>query len=215
MKPSDLMSQFIMLAANKIINLPFFQEMTNGTLDKNKFFYYMKQDSLYLRHYAECSDKVTEKIEPEYKPYFSKLSYNTKAYYKQVDKILIENGNFTNAKYITSATMGYIDHMELGCDKSVEVAQALLLTCNWIYREVGAYIYNNSVENNIYEPWITPYSDPDYIASVDEQIVIFDESLGNANNTTLIEVLATSKFSAYWEVIFPQNAYEIQQFNNL
>ena len=52
MKWSEKAWQEILPIYNDIIQMPFITELANGTLDLEKFKYYMQQDAHYLEYFA-------------------------------------------------------------------------------------------------------------------------------------------------------------------
>ena len=59
----------------KILRLPFITELAAGTLDKDIFMYYIRQDSLYLKDYARVMDIMAARIsEPELSAMFGRFA---------------------------------------------------------------------------------------------------------------------------------------------
>jgi thiaminase/transcriptional activator TenA len=52
MKWSDKAWKAIEPIYEKTVTLPFIQELTNGTLDREKFIFYIQQDAMYLSDYG-------------------------------------------------------------------------------------------------------------------------------------------------------------------
>ncbi|WP_277422262.1 hypothetical protein [Brachyspira hampsonii] len=61
----------------KIIDMPFNKELMEGTLDKEKFAYYIEQDSLYLKYYSKVLATISSKINnnADYAIAFFKIIY--------------------------------------------------------------------------------------------------------------------------------------------
>jgi thiaminase (transcriptional activator TenA) len=185
----------------KIWKHPFIQEMSLSSLSENRFIYYMQQDLLYLRDYAECSMIIAQSIKIDYKEYFINQSLSTMQY--------IEFAESEYAQYksnITSrATEGYMGHLMKSCKKSVDIAVAAMLPCEWIYKELGNYLLNNSVDSNIYAAWFIPLTDEEYISNVHKLIEIFDDlSLSSENQDLMLNIFNKS---AIWEQYFFDDAY--------
>ena len=46
----------------KTVTLPFIQELTNGTLDREKFIFYIQQDAMYLSDYGSVITGIASKL---------------------------------------------------------------------------------------------------------------------------------------------------------
>ncbi|HCC51139.1 MAG TPA: thiaminase II, partial [Porphyromonadaceae bacterium] len=46
----------------KTLELPFIQELMNGTLDREKFVFYIQQDALYLSDYGKILTAIATKL---------------------------------------------------------------------------------------------------------------------------------------------------------
>ncbi len=192
----------ILSTYNKIIKHPFIQEMALGVLSKDKFAYYMEQDSFYLKYYAQCNAIITQEIPYKYKLDFLKYTKDTMVYTQYVEQYFLSYPEY-KSNSTTRATEGYTDHLIKNCAiESVEVSVAAILACEWIYKELGSYLYNNSVTNNPYESWISPLVDQEYVKDVNNLIDIFDE-LG-ANTSSHIQNMMLDAFykSSNWEFYF-------------
>ena len=62
----------------KIIDMPFNKELMEGSLNKEKFAYYIEQDSLYLKYYSKVLAIISSKINnnADYAIAFLKSSMN-------------------------------------------------------------------------------------------------------------------------------------------
>ena len=188
--------------------------MASGILSKDKFAYYMEQDVLYLKYYAECNAIITKEISYKYKLDFIKYTKDTVAYTQYIERYFLSHPEY-QSNSTTRATEGYTDHLIKNCaTESVEVAIAAILACEWIYKELGSYLYNNSVSNNPYESWILSLVDQEYIESVNNLIEIFDDLGMNTSSHTQNMMLDAFDKSSNWEFYFWDDSYTKQIFNN-
>ena len=212
MKLSELAWQKISVTFDKIIKHPFIQEMMLGTLAKDKFAYFMEQDAIYLKDYAKCIAIITVEIPIKYKLDFIKYTKSTIAYDKEIEDYFLAHPEYQSNLH-TRATEGYTGHLIKSCTtEPVEVAVAAILACEWIYKELGSYLYNNSVTDNPYDPWITSLIDPEYIESVHNLIDIFDDLGTKTPNSTQYMMLDIFAKSSIWELYFWDDAYTKQVF---
>ncbi len=168
---------------DKILSHPFIDGLINGTLDRQKFIFYIEQDAVYLSEYGKILAGIAAKIDhPEYSKDFL---------YFAADSITVENAlhkSFLKKKDIKTIQpspgcllyTSYL-HKHLS-NSSVEVATAAILPCFWIYQVVGDYILSNQQEgNNPYQSWIDTYGGKEFAASVKKAIGICDDLAENAS----------------------------------
>lgn len=159
----------------KITEHPFIIELMNGTLPKEKFEFYMRQDAYYLADFGRVLGGIGTKLkQPEHMEMFLNFATNT----VKVEQILHEHYlkdmyTFKTAP-MSPTCLSYVGflhkHFNTG---SIEVALAAVLPCFWIYKEVGDYIVaRQTKEHNPYQDWINTYSGEDFALSVQQAIAI-------------------------------------------
>lgn len=162
---------------NAIKNHPFNQELMSGKLSRDKFTYYIEQDSLYLNDFSRCHAILATKAPPSYTQIFLKFSeYTLLAEQDAVHHFFKELFDFKSTHQTTPATLCYTNYLLRTClMEPVEVGIAAVLPCFWVYRDIGLYIAQSSANNNPYARWIETYSSDDFGQAVNQAIVIFDE----------------------------------------
>ena len=162
---------------NAIKNHPFNQELMSGKLSRDRFTYYIEQDSLYLNDFSRCHAILATKVPPSYTQIFLKFSeYTLLAEQDAVHHFFKELFNFKSTNQITPATLCYTNYLLRTClMEPVEVGIAAVLPCFWVYRDIGLYIAQSSANNNPYARWIETYSSDDFSQAVNQAISIFDE----------------------------------------
>ena len=199
-----------------IIKHPFNQELMQGTLDKDKFAYYIEQDALYLQDFARCHAIIASKAPLEYVRCFLRYSdYTFVTEQEVVHQFFSKIFNFKKTNLISPATLGYTSYLLNICwSDPVEVGIAALLPCFWIYREVGLFIANNGVQNNPYARWIDTYSGDDFGNAVNEAIGIFDKLADNASDEIRNKMLEAFYKSSCLEWHFWNDSYDNKVFDN-
>jgi thiaminase/transcriptional activator TenA len=174
--------------------MPFNVELATGRLPREKFKYYMQQDSLYLQGYARVlalgaakapdADAILE---------FSKASETA---------IVVERA--LHAGYLSQFGISQAD-MEAGeasptCEAYVNfmLAEAAIgtyatliaavLPCFWVYREVGHYIRERAAGDNFYQAWIDTYADESFADATERMIALTDKAAlgaGEAERTRM------------------------------
>ncbi len=196
---------------------PFNQELISGTLNRDKFAYYVEQDSLYLQDFSRCHALIAAKVPLKYARIFLKYADNTFVVEQEmVHEFFKKIFNFKETGLITPATISYTSYLLSVCAlESVEVAVAAILPCFAIYRDVGLLIAKNSAANNPYARWIETYSGEDFGVAVNQAITIFNELADATNEATRQKMLTAYYKSACLEWHFWNDAYHLKRFDNL
>ncbi|MEI0447996.1 TenA family protein [Brachyspira intermedia] len=204
----------------KIIDMPFNKELMQGTLDKEKFAYYIEQDSLYLKYYSKALAIISSKIHDnaDYALAFLKSSANAYIVEEEVvHKYFREIFNFENTNKITTANIGYTSFLiNAAHTEAFEAAAAAILPCFWIYNEIGKYIKENAnIKNNPYEKWIDTYADEEFSKSTENMIKIIDDLYNNASDYVKEKMIISFDIAFIWEYRFWNDAYNLDNFHNV
>ena len=202
------------IQSNEIIYSKFIQKIRFGTLESDKFIYYMVQDVNFLKYYAKCNAIIATKISSEYKADFVAYTESSIAYIKSVEEYFFEHPEY-QSNSTTRATEGYTSHLAKNCAiEPLEFALSAILACELLYKDLGAYLKSNAVANNPYEPWYLPLSDPEYVKGVDKLQYIVDDYGLAASNATQSEMIDIGAKGYVWEYEFFQDSYTKQVFND-
>lgn len=197
-----------------IVHHPFNQELKLGSLSKERFAYYIEQDSLYLKDFSRCHALIASRIHAEYRDSFlnfARLASQTEQ--EVVHQYFTKLYNFQRTNKKTPALQNYTSFLLSHCAlEPIEVAVAAMLPCFWVYREVGLSIVTNTVSSNPYARWIETYASKEFSDLVDEMIQIFD-ALALAASSVIREAMLEAFYtSTCLEWHFWNDAYE---FNSL
>ncbi len=177
MKWSTKTWQEIVPIYQSIIDMPFIEELMEGTLAIEKFQFYIEQDSAYLEHFGRALALISARA--------NDIS-DTLAFIRFAEgAIVVENAlhqfYFTDYNVVPKGIIEPNCHHYIHFLKStaaldqVEVAMAAVLPCFWIYKEVGDYIYKNKQgTNNPYTKWIDTYAGEEFGKLVEQAISICD-----------------------------------------
>lgn len=158
---------------------PFNQELANGSLNIEKFAYYIEQDTIYLRDFARSLAIIASKAPLKYIKDFLLFSDGALiAEQEVVHSFFRHMFNFQETGKLTPATLSYTSYLlQASSIAQVEVAIASVLPCFWVYKIVGQSIAQNAdmKSNNPYKKWIETYSSKEFSDSVERAISIFDE----------------------------------------
>lgn len=201
----------------KIIAMPFITELINGTLDMQKFRFYIAQDSRYLEHFGRTLALIAARAHRvEHVLDFIRFAEGA---------IVVENA--LHAGYFKE--LGISDHIPLSpsCHhytsyllkeaslSQVEVALAAVLPCFWIYKKVGDFIYEHQNKlHNPYQKWIDTYAGEEFGLLVNKAIGICDDVAGTC--TTMQQRLMTDAFiaSCKLEYRFWDSAWRLEKWDS-
>lgn len=166
-----------------ILAHPFNRELANGSLDPERFSFYVQQDSLYLVDYARALALLAAKA-PSSSAAESLLLYAKEGI--QVEQVL--HGHYFKAFNITPAArqepacFAYTQFL-LACTalEAYPVGLAAVLPCFSIYREVGLHISRRAVVPNPYAEWIETYSDETFGLAVQRMQELTDAAADSAS----------------------------------
>lgn len=163
----------------KITLMPFNQELMKGTLEVEKFTFYIGQDALYLGAFSRALALIAARSSNNVTALqFIRFAEGAVV----VEKALHENYFKTyGVPATTSASPSCQLYTQFLLTKAaldqVEVAMAAVLPCFWIYKEVGDYVFaNQNKKNNPYHEWINTYSGEEFSEVVRKAISICDEA---------------------------------------
>lgn len=153
-----------------ILNLPFLNELAEGSLPREKFNFYIGQDALYLNDYSKVLAHIASRMpDTELSETFLGFAANG---------IAVERG--LHASFISEVPkqksptcLFYTSLLKSSVMEDLAVECAAVLPCFWIYREVGKEIVKRAkLKGNPYAIWISTYADETFEKSTDLAIDI-------------------------------------------
>lgn len=155
-----------------IRDLPFNQELTQGTLRQDCFQYYLIQDSLYLTAYARALSILAAKApDAAFIAQFNQAAAGAVLFEQAMQRDYLAQFGVTAgavAQAEASPTcLGYTSFMLAEAQTgSYATLLAAILPCFSIYAEVGLHIAARAAPNNPFQGWIDTYASPEFQASV-------------------------------------------------
>lgn len=145
---------------------PFVQELGNGSLKREKFIHYMKQDYVYLIDYAKLfATAVTKTRDLETMDKFAQILHETLHFEMELHRQYAAEFGITREELEstkpTPVNLAYTRYM-LNVAQNGNLAEIVscLLPCAWDYWEIGKLLrkqYGDKIENNPYKQWIETY----------------------------------------------------------
>ena len=217
MRFTEELWQSVLPTYDEILRHPFIAELTAGSLSRDRFLFFMKQDALYLRDFSRALALTGARL-PAGEAASSFLAFANGAlavelvlhemYFEDFQALLdVERAPacfaYTNFLVATAATATCTE------------AAAALLPCFWIYREVGNEIVRRSQDGlaaNPYRRWIEMYSGVEFDESVSRAIEIVDALAADAPEIEKQEMRRAFAKSARLEWMFWDSAYRLEQW---
>ncbi len=198
-----------------ILAHPFLKELADGSLARDRFVFYMQQDSLYLQDFARALGTVGVKAPDAAtaKAFFDFGSVAVSVEQGLHESYFQEFGASASAER-APACFAYTNFMlATTANGSYAEAVAVLLPCFWIYREVGNYIYKSAaagLEANPYRRWIETYAGEGYNEAVERAIAITNAAAEAATSAEQERMLRAFRRSAQLEWMFWDSAYRLE-----
>ena len=205
----------------KILALPFNQELANGTLDSQAFCHYVIQDAHYLLAYGRALAVAAAKAdEADDVIQFSEAAKIAIIVERNLHKDFMQAFAITKAEFestpLTLACHHYTSFLTATAwSESYPVVLAALLPCFWIYAEVGHDIVSKSVENNPYQAWVDTYSGEEFHTAVRNVIATVDKVAARCDQDTLAKMHAAYTMGAKLEWLFWDSAYQQREWLGL
>lgn len=194
---------------NDIIQHPFIQEMSQGSLAQAIFAHYLQQDALYLSDFARALVLAGTKAHNK-KEFLSCIEFAKGALIaeSELHDYFFKQLNIQPVQQKSLSCLTYTQFLINTCTyQPFEQSIAALLPCFWIYREVGFYIQSQSLDNNPYKPWIDTYAGVDFNQAVTIAIDITNNIAAQANELTLQTMEQSFITSSRLEWAFWDSAY--------
>lgn len=189
-------------------------ELSDGTLPRDKFLYYMQQDSLYLiafgRALALVAAKMHQPGDVALMLYFSEQGLLAE---RELHECYFKEYQVSPTDVKEPACFSYCAHLlERAALGSAAEGMAALLPCFWIYREVGTHIRKASGTDNQYCKWIESYSHDAYSTIVDKAVELTDRLALSASAEERQRMMGGFIVSSRFEYAFWDDAYRLHSW---
>jgi len=204
-------------------NHPFVQGMGDGTLEKEKFRFYMIQDYLYLIDYAKLfaigAMKATDlQTMGKFAALLdSTLNEEMSLHREYAKKFQISEKELEKAQP-SPTTLAYTHYMlHVGQSGTLAELVAALLPCMWSYWEIGKELSEKpGAENEFYREWIEMYSSEEFGELATWCINLFDsltEDKSEAELEKLEEIfLNTTRFEyMFWDMAYKEAMWPVHE----
>ena len=190
---------------------PFLAGLTDGSLPRDTFAFYLVQDALYLRGYAQALAAVASRA-PD-RPgteMFARHAADVVAVERALhDSLLADLGVEAASVEVAEAaptTLAYTSYL-LATVRGGSYAEGVgaVLPCYWIYWEVGKHLLSRGSPDPRYQKWIDTYGGEEFGGVVREVLEVTDglgPGLGPSERTLVSRHFrATSRYEwMFWDM---------------
>lgn len=196
---------------DSIMQLPFVQQLADGTLSRDRFCFYLQQDSIYLYHYCKVLAHIASRLEDmEQIATFLDFARTTVVVEQGMHQVFLAECGAASAP--SPSCRLYTAIQQAQATAPVEVETSSVLPCFWVYQEVGKRIAAMAVAHNPYAQWIATYSDEAFEESTRKAIAICDALAEEASPKVREEMTRIFVECTKMEWLFWQSAYEMEQW---
>jgi thiaminase/transcriptional activator TenA len=203
-----------------ILAHPFVTGLTDGSLDRDAFRFYVIQDSLYLRDYAKALAVTGARAPaPADTEVFTRSALTAIAAERDLHEALLGELGIEAAEVATSAAsptnLAYTSYiLRVVQGGSYADAVAAVLPCGWIYWEVGKELVTRGSTDPVYRRWIETYGGEEYAEGMREWLALTDrlgETLSEADRERAREIFVqASRYEwMFWDMGYRKEAWPV------
>ncbi|MFI6504931.1 TenA family protein [Nonomuraea typhae] len=195
---------------------PFNAALGDGTLDRERFAFYIVQDARYLEAFAKALAAAAIKAaDPDEMAFWSQSAHGAIAAERTLHEGYIEEYGLTAADLTgvtTSPTaLAYSSWLQaIALSAPYPVLAAAVLPCFWVYQDVGAALVSRSSGTHPYRAWIATYADPAFAESVTRARLITDSLAAAADAPTREAMRAAFVKATEYEWMFWDSAWHLE-----
>ncbi len=197
---------------------PFVTGLTDGSLGRNRFRYYVVQDAHYVRGYARALAACAARAPGETElTMFAEHATGAIAAEQQLHGELLAGLGLGAEEAallpVTPETQAYVSYL-LAVTGSGSFAEAVaaVLPCYWIYARVGEHLQQSGSPDPLYQRWIDMYAGQEYQAVVDAVLEVADRIGGQASQREIGLMRRHFHTTARYEWMFWDAAYHMQEW---
>jgi thiaminase (transcriptional activator TenA) len=203
-----------------ILAHPFVRGLTDGSLPRDAFTFYVIQDALYLRSYARAlaavAGKATDTAGTEM---FARHAAGIIDVEMTLHESLLADLDIDAAAAETAeeapTTLAYTSYLLAAVgDGSYAEGVGAVLPCYWIYWEVGKHLLSQGSPNPRYQKWIDTYGAEEFGGEALEVIAVADRLgpvLGAAERARVRQHFrTTSRYEwMFWDMGYRQEQWPV------
>ncbi|NRQ32907.1 TenA family protein [Nonomuraea sp. NN258] len=191
---------------------PFNTALGDGTLDRDRFAFYIVQDGRYLEAFSKALATASVRAaDPGDAAFFARSAHTALAAERMLHAGYVQELGAAAEGIATSPTcLAYSSFLQAtALAAPYPVLVAAVLPCFWIYQDVGSALLarTGDLTEHPYRAWISTYSDPDFAASVEQIKAITDRLAAGADAATREAMADAYGRAAAYEWMFWDSAW--------
>lgn len=200
----------------KILDHAFLKGLSEGTLRQEAFSFYMIQDAHYLREFARALSITASKApREEWAALLNRHAVETLEYEKTLHESVFGEYGISPEQVAgadpSPAAFAYTNFLVVTAySRPFAESLSALLSCYWIYWEVGKELKKKGSKDPVYQRWIDAYSSQEYGESVKAVLEIVNQSSASAGSEQIRRMKEHFRRSARYEWMFWESAYRLQ-----
>jgi thiaminase/transcriptional activator TenA len=198
----------------KTLDHPFLQGLASGKLPRESFHFYLRQDGLYLRSFAQGLHALAAKApREEWASTLAKHATEAIEAERQLHRSLLAAAGGDRREEMAPTNRAYTNHLLASVSRlSFTEGLAAMLPCYWIYWEVGKELKRRGSADPGYAQWINQYSAPEYGASVTAVLSMLNEAASTASGAERENARKLFLLSAQYEYMFWDMAWRLEKW---
>lgn len=196
-----------------IDQLPFVTGLESGTLDRQRFRYYLGQDARYLFSYGRVlAAAAAQASSADDVLFWATAARTTFVVERELHAAHVD----LDATAASPTCLGYSAYLQsLAGEGSYPVLTAGVLPCFWIYQDVGERLLQRvgtGLDTHPYRDWISAYADPDFAEATTGAIGIVDRLASRAGDAVQDRMMAAFVTASRYEWMFWDAAWRMEDW---
>lgn len=198
---------------HKILKHPFLRELLDGSLPREKFVFYLRQDALYLAEFGRALASVAARLDDLADSQdFIGFAGDTMLVERALHESYLQNEPLEEIAPAPGCLL-YTGYVQRQMFRGVEIGLAAVLPCFWVYKEVGDYLADQpGTPDNPYQAWIDTYGGEEYAEAVRRCINICDRAAEKATPATRAAMTEVYVMGTRLEWMFWDSAYRLEEW---
>jgi thiaminase/transcriptional activator TenA len=195
----------------KTLEHPFLRGLNDGTLPKDRFHFYLRQDTLYLRAFSQALLVLASKAPEE--AWARTLTRHAAEAVEAEQALHASLVGPVGGLPMAPTNAAYTNHLLATVERrSFTEGLAAMLPCYWIYWEVGKHLRKRGSPDKDYQRWIDQYSAEGYGKSVAEVLAMMNQAAAAASPPERDSARLLFERSARYEWMFWDMAWRLERW---
>ncbi|MCL4453070.1 TenA family protein [Ferroplasma sp.] len=170
---SYLNSQSIMAIINDIVHSDFIEAMRDGTLEDDKFKYYLVQDHVYLKYYKEAGSRIQNTSADEViRKLYTDIGSDEPQFHRDMLLKFNVDGDSIKDTDMNYTTYSYINHLIRWSRDSDINGMLAMFPCQWSYGYIAEAVAGPEEK---FKFWFDFYRSAPYRSITDRYLAILGE----------------------------------------